>query len=157
MPRWPSQPGLAERFWSCVDRTGGSESCWEWRLSRYRGGYGKTSDAGKSLYAHRVAYELSVGPIPPGMEVCHSCDNPPCCNPSHFFLGTHHQNLMDSVSKSRWRMGEKYGGPLTRESVKEIRASGKRGEVHERIAERFGVTQSTVSRVIRNEVWRDSV
>jgi hypothetical protein len=55
----------------------------------------------RNYYAHRVAYELFVGPVPDGMFVCHRCDNPPCCNPAHLFIGTAKDNAVDSSNKER--------------------------------------------------------
>ena len=88
-------------FWSKVDVGLG---CWEWSRERNDRGYGVTFvSSGRTLYAHRVAYALTQGPIPAGMVVMHSCDNPPCCNPSHLNLGTHAENAQDMYHKGRWR------------------------------------------------------
>jgi hypothetical protein len=83
------------------------ETCWEWQRSKDWNGYGLTHRG----IAHRLAYEAFVGPIPDGMLVLHTCDNPPCCNPAHLFLGTHFDNAADRDSKGRDRPHGK-GGPL---------------------------------------------
>jgi hypothetical protein len=78
--------------------------CWEWTGTRNRDGYGQLKLKGGKGYpfrAHRVAYEAAYGPIPDGMIVCHSCDNPPCCNPEHLWLGTHKDNAADRTAKRR--------------------------------------------------------
>lgn len=89
-------------FWPRVD-VRGPEECWPWKGSRTRGGYGHASREGKSVRAHRVAYQLAKGLIPAGLVVRHKCDNPPCCNPAHLELGTHKQNKDDSIQRGRSR------------------------------------------------------
>lgn len=89
-----------ERFWSHV-RIAGDDECWEWRAARDDNGYGRCGFMGKTLLTHRVAFLISNGFLIDEMFVCHSCDNPPCCNPKHLFLGTHADNMQDMVSKGR--------------------------------------------------------
>ena len=72
-----------------------------WTGTRFASGYGRITQNGKRARAHRVAFELFVGPIPSGMHVLHRCDNPPCVNPSHLFIGTHLDNMRDMEAKGR--------------------------------------------------------
>jgi hypothetical protein len=66
-------------------------------------GYGTIRLSRRDVGAHRVAWTLTNGPIPAGLVVCHRCDNPPCCNPEHMFIGTQRDNLADMFAKGRWR------------------------------------------------------
>lgn len=106
--RWAKR-SIEERFWSHVDRSAGPEKCWPWTAFRSKN-YGKFNlAAGDARYAHRFALELSIGgPIPKGMYACHRCDNPPCCNPAHLYVGTPTQNLEDAYR--RGRLGGGNGG-----------------------------------------------
>lgn len=93
-----TRPTVADRFWANVDKSG---DCWTWTAGRYPTGYGMFGVNRVPRGAHRVSWELTHGPIPAGLEVCHSCDNPPCVRPSHLWLGTHRQNIEDAGRKGR--------------------------------------------------------
>ena len=93
---------IHHRFWSKVHVTNG---CWLWTRCRRKDGYGKLGLFGEIVYAHRVAWLLTNGPIPKGLCVLHHCDNPPCCNPDHLFLGTRADNATDRDTKGRTRGG----------------------------------------------------
>jgi hypothetical protein len=75
-------------FWSRV-KIGTRDDCWLWTGTMSTAGYGRLRNNGPRIYAHRVAYMLSIGEIPDGLLVLHACDNPPCCNPDHLNVGTH--------------------------------------------------------------------
>lgn len=120
-------PPLAERFWSKV-RRGSPGECWAWTAAvrRKNEGYGAFYLDGRHQPASRVAWILSYGPVPAGLVVCHRCDNPPCCNPAHLFVGAPKDNDADRVAKGRQCRGsqQKYA-VLTEELVICLRARAK--------------------------------
>ena len=137
--------------------------CWIWTGSVLKSGYGSFNcgDAANSTTAHRWAYRHFKGEIPDGMFVCHTCDVRCCVNPEHLFVGTHADNMGDAARKGRTNRKPKYWGEkqhlskLTEEKVREIRKehSGAYGD-GKRLAERFGVSISAISAVVKNRTWK---
>jgi hypothetical protein len=147
----PETP-LFVRFWRKVQKT--PSGCWEWGGARHLQGYGfiKRKD-GAQLRAHRVSYEIHYGPIPDGFDVCHRCDNPPCVNPEHLFLGTDLDNMQDMIAKGRKvsSPGVRNGqAKLTEEDVLSIRAARGRQEA---IAALYDVSQTLVSSIKSGRRW----
>lgn len=98
--------------------------CWIWTGGKDRKGYGSLSLPGHRRWrAHRLAYVEAFGPIPQGTFVCHRCDNPPCCNPAHLFIGTPAENSADMVRKGRSTWGDRNPSRLYPERV-------RRGDQH---------------------------
>lgn len=103
----PDRTPIADRFWRHVEK---GEGCWLWTGFCTPTGYGKTSVERRPAYAHRVSWELRYGPIPRGLYVCHSCDNPSCVRPDHLFVATQRENLRDMSLKGR---GSRYNALRT--------------------------------------------
>lgn len=173
---------LHARFWSKVDT---SRECWEWQAARFpTTGYGCFGVNGKVRGAHRVAYELTHGPIPNGMLVCHSCDNRACVRPDHLFLGTVRDNALDAKAKGRLATGAANGAHtkpenkprgdkhwvhrhpdrigygtrqpravLNDDAVREIRTLRAQGFTCKSLAERFGVSATQISLIVRRIAW----
>ncbi len=139
---------LASRFWPKVKK---GDGCWEWTGFRFSNGYGsirKPGDNGRAL-THRVAYELSFGPIPPGLLVCHHCDNRKCVRPDHLFLGTHADNSRDMAEKGH--QGRKKLSPTEILKIRTARASGV-GPTE--LGRRYGVNKTTIVHAVQRKTWR---
>lgn len=134
--------------------------CWEWTRVCNQYGYGQLRISGRMVYAHRLAYELGVCPIPDGMHVLHQCDNPRCINPAHLSIGTRSQNMKECSQRGRSRipnpakLGEQNGSAKLRDvDVRSIRRLLSGGWTQLAIAERFGVSQQTIANIKRGKVW----
>ena len=149
----PTVP-IDQRFWKYVDKRGPND-CWNWTGAMIYSGYGLIGSKGKTKGAHRVSYEINIGPILEDMFVCHSCDNPSCVNPAHLWLGTPLDNTQDAVKKGLMPLGEKNGrAKLTRSNVIEIRKLSKRGKSLREIAELFSVSVPCVWAIIHKKNWK---
>lgn len=132
-----------------------NSGCWiwigNWKLPH---GYGRMVVGHMGLgtrrqdLAHRVSYKEFVGPIPSGLHVLHRCDNPPCINPQHLFLGTAADNVTDMLMKRRVH------SKVTWTQVDEIRQAAIAGESQVGIARRYGITQVAVGHIINEKTWR---
>jgi hypothetical protein len=135
-------------------------SCHEIRRVLVLAGWRTTPTGVRTVFAHRIAYELAVGPIPDGMKVLHACDNPPCCNPDHLSVGTQSDNVTDAMQKGR--MKTKRGSnhklaKLTEAQVAQIRLAYVPGSSGERsitgLAAKFGVGKSSIHRILHRQTW----
>ena len=161
------------RFWTHVNK---SDGCWEWtgcilpwpnteRKQRFGYGQFRLTKRRITVLAHRYSYVLTYGPIPPGLQVCHKCDNPKCVRPDHLFVGTASDNKQDSMNKGRHPTQQGrcnylpkgkdhhyyHRGPkLDRETALIIRRSPDPQHV---LAKRYGVVNSMISLIKSNKTW----
>jgi hypothetical protein len=141
-----------KRFWGKVSKTNNSNECWNWIGGHQSQGYGMVWMGIKMNLSHRIAYELTFGKTPDGLDVLHTCDNPSCCNPSHLFLGTHLDNMIDKQQKKRCNSprGQENGRcKLTDVQVDEIRQLYSTGnESQYTLGKKFGVDPSHIFRLV---------
>ena len=159
-----------ERFWSRVEQRGPNE-CWPWTHGRVSFGYGSFKAAGKFWSAHRFSWSIKNGPIPTGKWVLHSCDNPPCCNPAHLFLGTRQDNIDDMMKKGRDRKvsgdewasvhdsqsvrGESNGrARLTADDVILIRSKVAAGQTVASLARELTMSEGALRGIVKRRKWK---
>lgn len=174
-----------EAFWSRVDKSAGDTECWKWIGGRSSDVYGALwiPWLKKSGLAHRASFFLSNGFLPDGKLVCHSCDNPICCNPAHLWLGTNAENIQDCADKGRhpWKNGlpvkpehrargirtgaythpesvrhgsEKSNAKLHESDIPHIRKSVALGFTNIEVAKKYGVSREAISQIINGRTWR---
>jgi hypothetical protein len=161
---------LETRFWSRVLKT---ETCWlwtGWRARRPSGedSYGKLYVTRSSwVKAHRYSYRLHNGDFPEDLHVLHKCDNILCVNPEHLFLGTQLDNMRDMISKDRYprdarrkhmlgRNGSRHSSSaLSHDQIVDVCRRLLAGEFQQKIADTYGVSQSTISNIKRGVTYKD--
>ena len=140
-------PLTLARFWSKVDVKRPNE-CWPWQeKSRHENGYGLFTlqrPERRTQRAHRFAYEIFNGPVPEGLLLRHTCDNPACCNPAHLLAGTHAENMADMHERKR----RLYAGRYSESEIADMKRRVAAGETQTSVAKRYGCRQSYVSMVI---------
>jgi len=145
---------VAQRFWGYVAQTD-IDKCWPWQGGKQKG-YGRFNVDGRHVMAHRYVWTLTYGPIADGLRICHACDNPPCCNPRHLFLGTMADNNADMLQKGRQRSVRGTNSPnakLTDDIIRTIRSEVTLGVSRRALARRFLVNHSTVNRIVSRRYW----
>lgn len=147
---------IEARFWAKV-ALNEPDQCWIWMAGR-RGKYGCVWNGNRAVAAHRLAYELAVGPIPDGHDVLHTCDIPLCVNPQHLWSGTALDNMLDMWRKGRGNppIGERApSNKLTFEQVCQIRKLLETGVSQRTIAMIFNVKQPTICHINTGKNWED--
>ncbi len=155
---WKTQekPALIDVFYEHVGRKQAS-GCILWAGPVNGKGYGQMGYDYENLMAHRVSYELFVGPIPEGLHVLHRCDTPGCINPTHLFVGTQSDNVQDMLDKGRGgdRHGERSGtAKLSEEQVLAIRTRYAQGDITQaELASEYSVSRPTITVIITGRNW----
>jgi hypothetical protein len=137
------KPNTALNFLQQIDPLGGCESCWPWLGFKNPKGYGQFSLKDKTILAHRWSYQHHYGiSIPQNMHVCHSCDNPACCNPLHLSLGTNQDNVNDKMKRGRFRPKQT---KFTQEELNTMKHLREAGMSRDKLGKLFGCHKATIA------------
>lgn len=144
------------RLWAGVSIKGENE-CWEWTGVIIKDGYGQFHHKGANLLAHRVIFAVTHGRCDGPARICHTCDNPPCCNPNHLWSGTQKENTQDMINKGRRVSSAGEMNPnakLNTNQVIEIRNQHKAGASNKDLAAKYGIGLNTLYEIITRRSWR---
>lgn len=150
---------IVAHFWLRVARVddGTHSECWNWKGAITKDGYGSLRIKQKTIYAHRLAFELSHRPLEPNEHVLHTCDNPRCCNPSHLRAGSHADNMADMAAKHRGNGGSPGGSRQGNSKLDEVQVASIRrqynGKNRQDLARMYNVTPQAINYVI-SKGWR---
>jgi len=142
------------RFFARIQKPPELNACWIWVGTFTHYGYGSLSVNGHIKLAHRLSYEIHVGPIPEGLFVCHRCptgEDKRCVNPDHLYVGKAQDNVNDKVRENHQAHIPK---KLTADDVQEIRLLYRTGSSQRRIAELFSVSHRTIGAIIHGKTWK---
>jgi len=154
------RPNTPKDFWAKVDKSGGPRACWLWTYYISPRGYGMAGYDGRTIRAHRLAYQLKYGWLSSDVHVLHRCDNPACCNPAHLFVGDQNINNVDMTKKGRQykklpfekvqAIKRLYQPPIFRDwgYVKQSR----RRWTQQALAEKFGVSRPLISLILNDKI-----
>ena len=151
---------IKDRFFKKI-KINPENGCWEFQGALSRFGHGRIGFRLKIYLTHRLSYEIHNGPIPEGLNVCHKCDNPPCCNPEHLFLGTQNDNVLDAVKKGRMKAypvmkGERNpASKLKNCQVFQIRKELNAGVKGSELARKYKISKVQISRIKLNKIYKD--
>lgn len=156
-----AQESISIRFLRSVDMRADDE-CWPFLGQKSQDGYGafncRLPGESRSMphIASRLMYMVLNGPIPSGQNVCHSCDNPSCCNPGHLWLGSQSDNMVDMSQKGRGRKTGLNGSahPMSKLTADDVRAIRASSDAHTNLANRYGVTEANIHRIKSRRTWR---
>lgn len=146
---------IGERLWGKVVKT---DACWIWSGAKNNKGYGQIQLGGRGVgiaLTHRVVFELENGPVPVGMCVMHTCDQPACVRPDHLVLGTVAENNADMRRKNRGIAGERHPKHrLTAADIACIRTSARAGVSARELASDFAVKANTINGIVAGRSWK---
>jgi hypothetical protein len=142
------------KFWQSVSIRADDE-CWPWTGYLNEDGYGEFFFANKMRGAHELAVTFTTGEVKdPGLDTCHSCDNPPCCNPRHLRFGTRLEYVADMIKRGRVRAGSaRPFAKLTEAAVVEIRVRRANGAMQKSLAVDYGVSEAYISTIVNGLTW----
>jgi hypothetical protein len=151
------KPNKPEDLWKYVNVCKSYE-CWPFMGHCERGGYGRFKISGKKYITHRLAYELVYGQFDKTLYVCHICDNPPCCNPFHLYLGTAKDNAQDRNEKGRHADisgAASWLSKLDTDTVIDIRMQYNALSIAA-LSRKYNVSYNTIRRIVRGETFKNA-
>jgi hypothetical protein len=127
--------------------------CWNWIGHKDLKGYGRTTDESGEVLAHRLSFMEFVGPIPEGLHILHSCDNPACINPGHLRAGTNDDNMADRIERDRCWKPKGEANPKAKLTTRDVLAIRNSAKSRAELAAEYGVAPTSISHIILRRTW----